>query len=170
MRQKLMIIATVFALTATMLPVSAAQAAATNGDGDVQWLELVNGGPSDAGPVDGATASIHRSGSGVTLNIHTNSLDGVGVYSLWAFIFNCGNTTDCGPNVVGLGGHVVGASGVGNFAARIPVTEGGLTDPSGAELHVVMADHGPVDGSTLPGEFSNPKPPPFWDQVAIFAP
>jgi hypothetical protein len=145
--------------------VAPVDAAATQGDGEVMWID----GGTLADPVDGATASITRNKSGVTYNIHTNSLDGPHAFSTWGFIFNCGNTDDCKPIVVGLGGHVVAAEGMANFSGRIGTSENGLTNAMGAELHIVIVDHGPVDGSTLPGEFNNGLPPRFWTQGAVFA-
>lgn len=123
---------------------------------------------------DGAVSTIIRDQQGVTVTIHTTSLD-PGPHTVWAFVWNNPeNCTSAGPiclpppngsdppdSVVRGNGAVVGASGKGNFGFRINVGDtsdvvggavrAGLTDAMGAEIHVVIADHGDI----IPGEIAD---------------
>lgn len=119
--------------------------------------------------VEGSSSTIIRDPGGVTVTAHTNLPPGT--YTMWLVIWN--NPENCKgglpgllclpppaggvdvPDTVQLGsGNVAPASGVVDFGARLVVgdTSGisggrlrtGLTNPMGAEIHVVLRSHGPV--------------------------
>jgi hypothetical protein len=163
------------AFAVIILP-SASAAPAVQGTGAVFHL-VPSGGtpPVTAGdPVEGATASIHRTSNGVTININTVGLDPHHAYTVWLFEVNCGTCT--GP--VQLTGKIVGESGVGNFSGHLKINSDEtrpVQDPFGGDFHAVIADHGPLDPSDLPNAIKSPVPPfsngvQNWKQVVIFAP
>ncbi len=114
------------------------------------------------------SATLHRNNNGVTVNVKTSGLTPGYAYTLWIIPFNepvgvCAST-GCTPDdlfdahgdVIYGTGHVVGGNGKGNFSAHLNegdtgrVTEYGLTDAQGAEIHVVIRCHGPA----IPGMIS----------------
>lgn len=131
------------------------------GHGDVSIMNPQNRGTSD----------LVRSIDGVSMNIETTDLP-VGAYTVWWVIFNnpggcsdgaCGindtGRSKDGPNVaegsvlwatggiVGPDrmGHFSSSLGLGEDAAPGPLLRGpALTNPMGAEIHIVMRYHGPT--------------------------
>ncbi len=127
---------------------------------------------------DGSTSTIIREPSGVTVNVHTNIEPGT--YTVWLVIFNdptrCTNVgpSQClpppagGPDIpdslVFGAGQVVPSSGIGNFAVRLAVGDTdnvirgreqlGLTDAMGAEIYVVLRNHGSVLGDALEAQIT----------------
>ena len=84
-------------------------------------------------------------------------------------------TMDC---VIYGTGHLVGASGKGNFASSLNVGDtsrvfggrncpAGLTDARTAEIHLVVADHGDLDPAQMPAAIMTPGP---GVQAAVHAP
>ena len=140
-------------------------------------------GPLGA-PIDGASASVTRTQSGAAMTIHTSGFGDHHAVTVWVFSFShpencefggvlpdgrdrlCGFGDDAvaatGPQLQQLTGHVGGASGNANFGGRIVVE-----NPLGAEFHVVLADHGPLDPSALPGLI---KSGATGSQIAFFIP
>jgi hypothetical protein len=126
--------------------------------------------------VPGGWSSLERTDSGVTMTFHTTGLAPGDAVTVWWVVFN--DPHACSQGVLGLRcgegdlsvsgthasvlyavGHVIGDSGVGDFSARLAVanTSGalfgpGLTDPWGADVHLIVHDHGPADPALLPGE------------------
>lgn len=124
------------------------------------------------GMVTGA-ATLHRNGNGITVNYKTTGLMQNHAYTLWWVIWNKPENCD-GPcddadffiadqvevDVLYGGGHVVGASGKGNFSATLKAGDdsGSINDlfglpPAGglqvgntmaAEVHMVLRSHGPA--------------------------
>ena len=132
---------------------------------------------SDESVVDGASASLKRNGSGVTMNLKTSELEGGSAYTVWFVVFNmpqycsngaCGEddvADENGPNpneaagvsVRHAAGHVVGDNGIGNFSGRLNVgDDSGLlfgfpfTNPQGAEVHLVLRNHRQANPGHIP--------------------
>lgn len=146
---------------------SSVQAAAQHSTTNVYML-------SDGSAVPGAWSKLTRNDSGVSATIHTSKLPAGHAVTVWWVVFNhpehCthgSGTALCGagdllllggdPQVEGTvlyaAGHVIGGSGVGNYGAHLSVgdTSGvllgvgpGLTNPQGAEIHLVVRSHGPA--------------------------
>lgn len=118
-------------------------------------------------PVEGATAHIVRSAEGVTVQMHTMNLEPGNVYTAWWVLANnpdvCEASPCSGADFVGKAaeaqtevayadGVIVGESGEAHFAAYLPVGEvtddpwfgNGFTNPTGAEIHLVINSHGPL--------------------------
>lgn len=133
---------------------------------------------SDLSTIDGATSSLWRQASGVTATVRTRELAAGHAVTLWWVVFNdpsnCNDSSEslgsqCGPadlppfggddsavtSLLYAAGHVVGDTGDATFAARLRVGDDsaatwgpGLIDPAGAEIHLVVRDH----GEKRPGE------------------
>jgi len=134
------------------------------GEGDVSIMN----------PKDRGTSDLVRSLTGVHMNIDTTDLP-IGSYTVWWVVFNnpdgcsdgaCGiNDTGRamdGPNVaegsvLWATGGIVGPDRMGHFSASLglgedaapgPLLRGpALTNPMGAEIHMVIRYHGPTDWS-----------------------
>ena len=166
------------AIGITVLP-NAFAAKAVQGTGAAFYLVPNPGGSppvKDGLPVIGATGAIHRTASGVTINIHTVDLDPQHAYTVWVIEVNCGAAA-CRP--IQLAGQIVGESGVGNFSGRLGLNDDptrAVQDPFGGDFHCIIADHGPVDPSNMPNAIKSPLPPfapdgtQNWEQVVIFSP
>ena len=120
--------------------------------------------------VEGATAKIHRNHKGITINVKTVDLKPDHVYTAW--LVEEGVTGPGNPPQF-LTGRIVGGSGKATFAGRMST----VVDAMGGEFHVVLADHGLKDPSTLPEEKRTFVPfidngDGTWNyvQVAIFLP
>ena len=116
------------------------------------------------------TSDLVRTVDGVSMNIDTTDLP-IGAYSVWWVIFNdpsmCSDG-ECGENdvlpppgtkgamvsPVWATGGIVGPDRMGHFSASLGVGPDaipgqvlwgdGLTDPMGAEIHMILRYHGPV--------------------------
>jgi len=133
-----------------------------------------------AGPtvVPGASSKVTRNGSGATSTLHTSGLTPGYAYTLWMVVFNVPGecaTTPCGEadvapgtsavvDVVYVAGNVAGGSGKATFSGRraagdnsgsvfaqLSAPAPGITDPHGAEMHLLVRDHGPA----IPGQIPN---------------
>jgi hypothetical protein len=117
--------------------------------------------------IEGSSSTLVRTDNGVSMTVRTSELD-AGTYTIWWVIFNnpsqcsdgvCGEddvlpppgNTNAGVSVVFATGNVVGGSGKGNFGAALRVGDAsgalfgpGLTDPWGAEIHLIVRYHGPI--------------------------
>ena len=118
------------------------------------------------------TSKLVRTGGGVSYQLSTSGLEPGHAYTLWFVVFNdpagCLTPNACiGDDVVNPGadpdmayaaGHIVGGSGRATFAGSkgVGVLSGsvnapvlpaslanGLTNPLGAEIHLVVHHHGP---------------------------
>lgn len=131
---------------------------------------------STSAPVPGAWSALVRTDSGVTMSLHTSQLGAGDAVTVWWVVFN--NPTSCSHGVSGVrcgagdlsvpathasviyaAGHVIGQDGVGDYGARLNVgdTSGalfgpGLVDPAGADVHLIVRDHGPADPSLMPAQ------------------
>jgi hypothetical protein len=98
------------------------------------------------------------------------------VFTLWAFVFNhpeyCSG--GCGPDdlanpavefgVYNMAGHVTSGASM-TLSGRVgfgepPLAANPLSNPGGAEVHLVVTSHGGLDPATLPGEFHRPTGSP----------
>ena len=124
----------------------------------------------DFTPVAGASSKIVRNDDGVTVSVST-TVD-PGTYTMWMLLWNdpdsctgggglnCNPTMDDPPDcVLFTAGHVVGNKGTLNYTGHRDVfdTSGfiggvacadGLTNPQGADIHLIIRSHGPK----LPGQ------------------
>jgi len=130
-------------------------------------------------PVPGASSSYVATEQGISATFDTTGLVPGHVVTMWWVVFNhpelCTNGEGglrCGePDLIIMGGddaiegtvlhaagHIVGPDGAGHFGSYLPVGETsgvmiegpGLTNPLGADVHLVLRDHGPVqDGLFL---------------------
>jgi hypothetical protein len=135
------------------------------------------GGP-DQLLIEGASAHMVRTKNGVNFRVDTNSLLPGHAYTLWVVIFNepgeCLTAPDtctppdlfnpaAKPDMLYGAGTIVGGSGRATFAGRTRVGDvsgsvqapvgllsNGLIDPFGAEVHLVVHDHGPVIPQFMP--------------------
>ncbi len=122
---------------------------------------------------DGARAKLTRTSNGISYAIDTHSLRAGHAYTVWVLVINnpaaC-VASPCAPtdilknpetdSQVTYGtGHVVGSSGQAGFGGHIArgplpagwLPGGGLEDPLGAEIHLVLNDHGPKLAQFMPG-------------------
>jgi hypothetical protein len=92
-------------------------------------------------------SALARTDDGVSMTLMTTGL-APGAYTVWWVVFN--------PDVPGMSvgfaaGHVVGPNGMARFAATLKEGEplsiagGPLEDARGADIHLVVRYHGPVD-------------------------
>lgn len=152
--------------------------AAASGDSDtVQRTPMrwhVQSGKTPMSPVgDSARAKLTRTSSGISYSIRTHSLRAGHAYTVWVVVINdpkeCASSPctptdifrnpDTDAQVLYGTGHVVGSSGKAGFGGHLsrgPLPQGwlpdqGLEDPRGAEVHLVLNDHGPKLAEYMPG-------------------
>lgn len=110
---------------------------------------------------DVGDSRIIRTGNGINVNLSTTGLTPGDAYTVWAVIFNDGDATNDGgafDAVRFVGGNVADDAGESTFNGRIPANDGGgelfgvLTDPVGAEVHLVVRTHGPKDSAFMPAQ------------------
>jgi hypothetical protein len=151
---------------AAVLVGTSGAAEATSGTSVVQRF-------SDGSVVAGAWSSLVTNVSGASMTLHTSGMAPGDVVTIWWVVFNApqncthgegpyrcgpgdlppyGGDGSAEPSVLYATGHVIGGSGVGNFGAHLTAgdTAGalfgpGLTNPLGADIHLVVHDHGPAD-------------------------
>jgi hypothetical protein len=126
--------------------------------------------------IDGATARLQRLEDGLATRTDTRELTPGHVVTLWWVVFN--NPGECATSPCGLDdlfdedveaaclaadGAVVTGTGAASFSDRLGVGEGrdsclphfggadhGLLDPQGAEVHLMVHDHGPGQPGLMP--------------------
>lgn len=114
-----------------------------------------------------AQATLVRTGDGVRYRIDTTDLVPGNAYTVWFVVINdpgaCDATPCAAPQLIGdpsvdgqvtwgLDGEVARSTGHARFKSRVeagPLLDGwlqvqGLDDPMGAEIHLVLNDHGPL--------------------------
>jgi hypothetical protein len=127
--------------------------------------------------VPGARSTLVRLSGGVQMRMHTSGLTSDDAVTVWWIIFNnpsaCTHDVDGGgalrcsaadlllfggdpavsSSIVFAAGHVVGVNRV-SFAGALGVDDTsaalfgpGLTNPDGAEIHLLVRDHGPMAGA-----------------------
>jgi hypothetical protein len=128
--------------------------------------------------VPGASSTHVRTSNGIGISLQTSNLPAGHAVTLWALIFN--NPSACGsggcdesrgdlniPEVMGsvqhVAGHVVETRGT--FAGHLTLGDAahtargpGLLNPFGAEIHLIVRDHGLADPAILTDQFNNDSP------------
>jgi hypothetical protein len=137
---------------------------------------------ADGSAIAGAWSNLVRTDHGASFTIHTSGLTAGDAVSVWWVVFNRPEECEAGegdlscgagdlppfggdfsaePSVFFATGHIIGGSGGGQFGGYT-TTDGprgevlfgdGLTNPRGAEIHLVVRTHGPAIPSMLPGQF-----------------
>lgn len=131
---------------------------------------------SGTGAVEGASATLVTTSAGASVRIRTSRLNPGHAYTLWWVVINnpaeCVDfPAPCRPNpdvlvnsartqsqILFAAGHAVGEAGGSTFAAHLPsgpidngwLGDQGFTNPRGAEIHVVLNDHGPALAAHMP--------------------
>jgi hypothetical protein len=152
-------------LAVVAVPATAAPAGRTTSP--VMWHPQ-----SGTGVVDGASAHLVRNANGVTATLRTRELRAHHAYTVWFVAI--GNPDACAATpcsafdilsnpatdsqVTFGAGNVSGASGRGGFAVHMPtgpidgwLADRTFSDPYGAEIHLVLNDHGPMLPAYMPG-------------------
>lgn len=127
---------------------------------------------ADGSAVDGAWSALGRTDDGVSMTLHTTEIPAGTVTTIWWVVFNhpencthpegplrCGpgdliafgGDGSAGDSVMRAAGHVTGGSGVANWGGALRVGDTsealwgpGLTDPLGADVHLIVHSHGPM--------------------------
>ena len=162
----------------TAIVTSAVAAGGANGhaasvqETPMRW-HTQSGNPHMSQIGDGARARLTRTSNGISYAIDTHGLRDGHAYTVWVLVINnpaaCA-ATPCAPtdilknpatdSQVTYGtGHVVGSSGQAGFGGHIArgalpdgwLAGGALKDPRGAEVHLVLNDHGPKFPAFMPG-------------------
>ncbi|MGH9153626.1 MAG: hypothetical protein ACRD03_14755 [Acidimicrobiales bacterium] len=174
--------------------VPSAGAAATDARVAVSWHPQM---APMSGPVEGASAHLVRTGNGISYSLHATNLVAGHSYTLWQVVVNnpaaCDPRPCTAPDILGnpdadgqvsyAAGHVTGGRGQATLAGSqrvgaIPegwLDDRGLVDPMGAEVHLVLNDHGPALAELMPemihtyrGGCSDSSPfPPIFPPKAI---
>jgi hypothetical protein len=100
------------------------------------------------------TSTLTRTGSGISFSLQTIGLQAGHAVTVWWMVFN----PDGPLSVQYAAGHVIDDSGVAEFGGHLSVgdTDGvinngpGLLDALGADVVLVVRDHGPADPGRLP--------------------
>jgi hypothetical protein len=165
---------TVLLLGASLVVTSLGTAGATAAQVDrepVRW-HMQSGNPhlSLVGP--GATSQLVRTAEGISYSINTEQLLPGHAYTVWVVVINnpaaC-TASPCSPQDILLNpatnsqvtygtGRVVGDSGESGFGGALragPITAGwlpgrGLDNPLGADVHLVLNDHGTMLTEFMP--------------------
>lgn len=155
-----------------LLPAGAAAARSERQAALMMW----HGQTGLSGPVGaGAFAELVRRSDGVSFHINTHHLRAGHAYTVWFVVLNNPDAclaTPCSAvdilqraetdaQVTYGAGHVIGGSGRAGFAGAFrsgPIegwlAGGGLHDPRGAEIQLVINDHGPKLPAFMPGMIS----------------
>jgi hypothetical protein len=128
--------------------------------------------------VPGASSTLVRTSNGISVSLQTSGLPAGHAVTLWMLIFN--NPGACGaggcdetrgdlnvPAVQGsvqhVTGHIVGSTAT--FAGHISVGDAanafvgpGLLNPYGAEVHLIVRDHGELLPGSLVEQFNSNSP------------
>ncbi len=127
---------------------------------------------ADGSAVAGAWSSLRTGAGGADVTVSTSELPAGNAVTLWWVIFNhpekcthghlglrCGGgdllafggDPAVGSSVLYADGHVIGGAGKGNYHASLATGDAtgalfgnGLTNPLGADIHLVLHSHGPV--------------------------
>ena len=99
------------------------------------------------------TSTLTRTDSGIAFSLQTTGLQGGHAVTIWWMVFN----PDGPLSVQYAAGHVIDEGGVAEFGGHLSVgdTEGvinggpGLLDAQGADVVLVVRDHGPTDPGTV---------------------
>jgi len=138
--------------------------------------------------VPGASSTLVRTGNGINISLQTSGLPEGHAVTMWALVFNnpgacpaggCDesrgdlNLAEVQGSVQHIAGHVVGSSAT--FAGHLAVGDAasaargpGLLNPFGAEIHLIVRDHGvlnpdidttdPLIDAFITDQFNNNSP------------
>jgi hypothetical protein len=129
--------------------------------------------------IPGASSTLIRRPNGINVTLQTTGLPAGHAVTVWALIFNNPSACPAGgchemngdlniPEVQGsvyhVTGHIVGSTG--SFAGSVPVGDAtnafrgpGLLNPFGAEIHLIVRDHGvAATGGLLQQQFNDTSP------------
>jgi hypothetical protein len=134
---------------------------------------------SDGSIVPGSSSLLVRTDYSVSMNLQTSQLPPRHTVTvLWA-IFNhpefcsrghfglrCGPADLSKPQVqasqVFATGHVIGSNGIANFGTHLAVGDTsnalfgpGLINPMGADIHIIVFDHGEADPALMPSQIDS---------------
>jgi hypothetical protein len=162
MRKKLLVAASALWLLASLAPAAAAPAVHYSS-------EMRAFPPPFAEVVQDSSVSLVATSERARITVKTSGLVPGNVYTLWGISFshpeNCITPHACGPDdeeqrpdevgfaIQQVGGHVTGESGNVNFGGSIAVD-----NAQGAEYHIVVAEHGPLDPANMPAQIKTDGP------------
>jgi hypothetical protein len=173
-------IATLLAtLSIGLLAAGASTALAAGSESGTSSVFAIGPGHTFIADVPGASSTLVRTPNGISITLQTSALPAGHAVTMWALIFNdpsaCGvggchemngdlNVAAVHGSVYRVTGHVVGDHG--SFAGLVPVDDAanavrgpGLLDPFGAEIHLIVRDHGIAGtGDLLQEQFNNISP------------
>lgn len=123
----------------------------------VEVKERPGGPPNPFVVVAGASSTLHRNKKGITVNFKTVGLIPGNAYTMWWIVFD--NPDIPGPPTLNTAavGHIVGASGKGNFSAHLSIGPN-FSNPLTAEVHMVLRSHGPAVPGMIPEQIHT------WDE------
>ena len=165
------VVAAAATVAATIVVSVAAAAGADVQREPVRW-HMQSGNPHLSLVGEGTTGQLVRRESGISYSMQTSGLRPGHAYTVWVVIINnpaaCA-ASPCSPadillnaatqsTVVYGTGHVVGESGMAGFGGSLRtgdlpsgwIAGGGLRNPLGAHVHLVLNDHGPVLTEYMP--------------------
>ena len=172
MRARLLILLAALALSA------AAPAVAGGAETGTSPVYSIGPGHVFVDWVPGASSTLVRTANGIKISLQTSGLPAGHAVTMWALIFN--NPSACGsggcdesrgdfgiPGVQGsvqhVAGHVVGSTST--FAGHLAVGDAahafvgpGLLNPYGAEIHLIVRDHGVASPDIITDQFNNDSP------------
>lgn len=172
MRRTITVLLAATGLLAGSLAGSAAAAPAEVDRQPMRW-HMQSGNPHGSLVGAGASAQLVRTAQGISYSIKTEHFLAGHAYTVWIVVVNdpaaC-SASPCSPVDILLTpatkaqvtygtGHVVGDSGEAGFGGALqrgPIPGGwlsdqGLDNPLGAEVHFVLNDHGPMLPEFMPG-------------------
>lgn len=120
---------------------------------------IVGGAPDFT--TDVGDSRLIRGRNGIDVLLQTTGLRPGHTYTLWAVIFNGGDPSAPFDAVRFVAGFIAGKSGGAVFAGRVQANDGGgelfgeLTDPMGAEVHLIVRCHGPATPEFLPEQINS---------------
>jgi hypothetical protein len=126
--------------------------AATQTTSPVNWITIPPGGSSIPSEPAG-TSTLTRTGSGIAFSLTTTGLQAGHAVTIWWMVFNPNGSL----SVQYAAGHVVDQGGAAEFGGALQEgdTDGvinggpGLLDATGANVVLVVRDHGPADPSRV---------------------
>ena len=166
MSKKLFVIRIVGLLALLTLLLGGISLAVAGGPATVQRADVAWHMQSGSGAVPSAWAQLVRNDSGASFTFHGTELKPGHVYTVWFVAINnpanCASSP-CSPadiitrnadtesDVTYGAGHVAGESGKASFGGHVSAGDlpngwlgNGFTNPRGAEIHLVLNDHGPA--------------------------
>jgi hypothetical protein len=128
--------------------------------------------------VPGATSTVERTANGISITLQTSGLPEGHAITMWALIFNNPGACPAGGcdesrgdlglagvqgSVQHVTGHIFGSTGT--FSGYVAVGDAasafigpGLLDPFGAEIHLIVRDHGVLSPDIITDQFNNDSP------------